>query len=555
MNRHALLRAAPPAVLALLLAGGCRHAAEGAGSQASSAKSAKPRQGGTVAIGWQADIAGVNELILPSANNTNDVLFRVFDHLIEEQPDFTEHPPTMKPQLATSWEFSDDRKTVTVHLQPKAVWTDGVPLTADDVRFTWQAQTSPDISWSDTSAKQFVTDVEVVDAHTVRFHFSRSYAKQLLDLNEGLILPKHAWGQIPFAKWRQSGDWFREHLVSSGPFKIASWKPQQEIVLARNERYYEPGVPRLDRAVLRIVSEAPSQLAQMQNGELQFATNVQPADALRIQADPKLELRAIPFRTYVGVAWNNRSPLFSDARVRRALTLAIDRHRIVDTLWGPYAKVAVSPILSFIWAHDKTIQPLPYDPAQAKKLLEESGFRDRDGDGVLDREGRPFRFELLTNSGNQQRVDAGVMIQDQLKQVGVAVVPRVVEFNALAAQLDGGTFDAVTIGLGMDTSLDLTTAFDSRAIQDGNNFARYAHPEMDRLLATAASQPDIDKTVPILHRIEALVQRDQPWTYLWESQRLMAINRRVHDVQPSPAFVLFNLRSWWVEPAGTGAAR
>ena len=118
--------------------------------------------------------------------------------------------------------------------------------------------------------------------------------------------------------------------------------------------------------------------------------------------------------------------------MRRALTLAIDRKTIVDTLLGPYGRVADSPILTSVWAHDPAVHPWPYDPAEARRILAAKGWKDTDGDGVLDKDGKPFAFELITNTGNQARTDATVMIQDQLKKVGIRATPRQVEFNTLA---------------------------------------------------------------------------------------------------------------------------
>src|SRR6185369_16767474 len=169
-----------------------------------------------------------------------------------------------------------------------------------------------------------------VDAHTVRFHFNRAYAKQMADANEGVILPKHAWSQLPFAKWRESSDWFKQHGVFSGPFVIASWTPQQEVVLQRNERFYQKDRPYLDRVVMRITPDSGSALVQLLNGEVDFMPQVPPSDAPRIKADPHLDLRTYWSNLYVFIAWNNADPLFADRDVRRALTLGIDRQAIVD---------------------------------------------------------------------------------------------------------------------------------------------------------------------------------------------------------------------------------
>jgi peptide/nickel transport system substrate-binding protein len=533
----------------VLLAIGCRQTPERAAG-ADPASASGPRRGGTVVTGWTAEPGGVNSLILPSTQINNEMLFRMFLHLIEEQPDFQVHPATFKPELAESYEWSPDRKIITFHLRGDVFWTDGVPVTAEDVRWTWQAQRDPDVAWELADAKRWITDVEVVDPRTVRFHFSRVYAKQLLDANEGPVFPKHAWEKLPFAQWRQNGDWFRQHLVVDGPFTLASWQPQQQIVLQRNDRYYEKGLPYLDRVVMRQIPDQSSGLTQLLSGELDFLPQIGFGDAPRVKASPRLELIAYWFNLYVAVTWNNERPPFKDPELRRALTLAIDRKTIVETLLQSYGKVADSPILTSVWAHDPALHPWPYDPAEARRILAAKGWQDTDGDGVLDKNGKPFAFELLTNTGNQARTDATVMIQDQLKKVGIRVTPRQVEFNTLATQTIAGKYDAAMMGYTIDTSLDLRSNFHSESIAEGSNYPRYRNPEMDRLLEVAEAQPDLLAERPYLNQIQQIAHRDQPLTFLWESQRLTGVNKRVRNVHPTPTFAFFNLKEWWVEPKG-----
>jgi len=506
-----------------------------------------PRRGGTIVLGWTADLKGVNELTLPSNLMTDEILHRLFLHLVEEQPDFEEHPPSFVPQLAASYDWSGDHKILTFHLRKDAVWSDGVPVTAEDVRWTWQAQTDKAVAWDSWYMKKSITDTEVVDPHTVRFHFDHVYAKQLLDVNEGAILPKHAWEKLPFAEWRTRGDWFREHLVVDGPFTLESWKPQQEFVLKRNEHYYDPARPYLDRVVCRIIPDQGSLMTQLFSGAIDFINQVSPTAADQIKKDPHLALMAYWNRLAVVVAWNNERPPFNDPEVRRALTLGIDRKTIVETLFGPYGRIATSPIVAAVWAHNSAIKPLPYDPAEARRILERRGFRDTNGDGILERDGKPFAFELTSNAGNRQRNDAAVMIQAQLKKIGVEATPRVIEFNTLIDALNAGHYEAAMAGLGMDTSLDLTGNFASKAIKDGSNYARYANPEVDTLIGRAMSRPNILDSRGDLDRIQEILNRDQPETFLWESQRLNGINRRVHGAKPNSLFSLFNLQDWWVE--------
>lgn len=545
MNRP--IRILLPILLAALLAA-CGNSGDPQPESAANG-TATPQRGGTIVAGATTDPLSVNDLIVTTTLPSNEVLFRVFQHLVEEQPDFTEHPATFTPQLAESWDWSEDHKTLTFHLRKDAVWSDGVPLTAEDVRWTWQAQTHPAVAWDSAYMKDYIRDVEVVDPHTVRFHYTRAYVKQLLDANEGLILPKHRWSKLPFEKWRESSDWFKQNMVASGPFKIASWTPQQELVMARNERYWEKDRPYLDRVVLRVVPDSSSMINQFLNGDLDFVAQVTVTDAARIAERPELSIVSYWSNLYVVIAWNGQRPLFADPEVRRALTLATDRQAIVDTLLPDgNGRVGITPILQEIWAHDKTLKPWPYDPAEARRILAAKGWRDTDGDGILDRGGRKFSFELTSNAGNQLRNDAAVMIQRQLRNVGIEATPRILEFNALVTDTRNGKFDATVLGFSLDTSLDLSGNFHSSSIKDGDNFFHYSNPEVDRLIGLAASQTDPLKAEPYIHQIEREIHRDQPLTFLWESKRLSAVNKRIHDARPNIQAGFFNLKDWWVEP-------
>jgi len=526
--------------------GGARAGAGGAPGTSA----ATPRRGGTIVTGWTGEPLAVNELIVPATNPQQEMIFQLFVRLLREEPDFERHPATFTPALARSYEWSADHKTITLHLRENARWSDGVPVTADDVRWTWQAQVSPEVAWESSYMKVDIADVEAVDPHTVRVRFKRAYAKQLFDLNEGGILPRHAWGQIPFSRWRQSGDWFKQHLVVDGPFTLGAWRRQQEVVLVRNPSFYDPDRPRLDRVVMRIIPDQASILTQLDSGELDFTAALSPRDAPRVTANPRLRVLAFPYRTWVGVAWNGSRQLFSDPEVRRALGMALDRRAIVETIWGKFARVAESPILSVVWAYDRALRPLPYDPGEARRILAAKGFTPG-ADGVLRRGGKPFAFEISTNTGNQQRVDSLVMIQEQLRRIGVRAEPRQIEFNALNAQVTAGDFDASVLGSSMDTSLDLSAFFHSRAVAEGTNVTRYSNPEVDRLIDHAMSLPDIALARQDLDRTQEILHREQPYTYLWESERLCGLDRRLHEVKPSILFSFYDLKDWWVEPTLT----
>jgi peptide/nickel transport system substrate-binding protein len=508
-----------------------------------------PRRGGTLVVGTIADLTSVNQLIVPTSSFNQDIHTALFLQLVEEQPDYAEHPPTFKPMLAERWEYSEDRLSITFYLRDDVTWSDGTPVTAEDVRFTWQAQIHPDVAWDSVFYKEPITDVEVIDPYTVRFHYERPFANQLIYTNEGVILPAHAWGQLPFSEWRENSDWFLEHLVVDGPYTLGSWKRQQEIVLERNERYYDSRYPYIDRVVLRQIPDRASQVAQALAGDLDYIYGLGLADVPSVEASDKLELRTWWTRGYVFVAWNVRRPLFSDVRVRQAMTLAMNRQEIVDAIYGRFGKVATSPIISTVWAYDDQLVPWPYDPEEARRLLSEAGWEDTDGDGVRDRDGVPFRFDLVTNAGNQQRLDAAVMIQQYLAAVGVEARPRTQAFNSLMEQLDRGDYEACVMKFNMATDLDITAGYHTSAIGTSFNVFGYSNPELDQLIDAATQVERLEEIPQYLDPAQEILHRDQPLTFLWENQHLAALNRRVRGAEPNLLRTFWHIWEWWLADA------
>lgn len=525
----------------------------GGGLGCQSDRSSPRTERSAIAVGATiADLSGVNELLAADVQFTTDIHDQLFLQLLSEQADFTEHPPTFAPELATGYDWSDDHRALTFHLRKDAVWSDGVPITSADVRWTWQAQTSPDIAWSYADLKDAIVDVEVIDPHTVRFHFRDAYATQLLDAIEGKILPKHAWEALPFSEWRQKSDWFRDHLVTSGPFVLAAWRPGEEVALARNERYFEPALPKLDKVIFRLAPDAATHVDQVLAGALDFACGVTAADAARVAQRRDLRIVAFDNRQYDYLCWNTLREPFNEPEIRRALTLAIDRQALVDALFKGYARVASSPIPSNFWAHDPAVVPLPYDPAEASRILAQRGFRDSDGDGIVDRRGRPFAFELTTNSSNRTRTAALVMIQEQLRKVGIAATPRTIEIHALTEANREHRFDGTLSGWAIDTTLDLKPYFHSSESDGGYNFGSYRNAEVDRLLDAARRASSPEAALPDLLSVQKLLDADQPYTFLWEPQRICVVRADLADVRPNAISAYFNLPEWRRLPTHDG---
>jgi peptide/nickel transport system substrate-binding protein len=366
-----------------------------------------------------------------------------------------------------------------------------------------------------------------------------------MDANEGLIIPAHAWEKIPYAQW-QDTDWVGNAL-SAGPFLLSNHSPQQEIVLERNPGFWQSDRPFLDRVVWRIIPDQVNLLIQFRSGEVDFINQVPPRQAERIRNNPSTNVAIYPDRSYTYIGWNSRKPLFSDPRVRRALTMAIDRTTILGAVRQGYGRIAVGPILSAMWAFNRLLEPLPYDPEGARTLLAEVGWEDHDGDGVLDRDGARFEFELLTNSENQERKDVCVLVHDQLERIGIEVRVRSMEFVTTMARRDSGDFDAVVSTWREPTQIDLEDIWHTApAGVPTSNFVGYSNPDVDRLIVAASELGDAAEQKPLYDRIQEIIVADQPYTFLYERDMIAGISARIGGAVINDATPYFNLEEWYV---------
>lgn len=502
----------------------------------------------TLVIAAGVDIGGLNQLTGADTRFEQDVIDLLFLRLFEEQPDYAEHPPTYAPELVESYGWSEDGLVLTLELRSGVVWSDGVPVTAEDVAWTFAAQTDPEVAWADAYTKDSIESVTAIDEDTVEVRFSDIYFARLSDLNEGVILPKHAWSKLPFSEWRGSEDWFKENLVVSGPFTLARSVPQQEIVLEPNPRYYRDGYPKVDRVVFRVIPDRTNRIEHLLAGDVDFVEHILPSRAADLKNSKRANLISLWHRQYTYIGWNGCEEPFSDPVVRRAMTLAIDRASLVEALWGEYARPALSPILTSVWAFDDTLEPWPYDPAEARRLLTSAGWADTDGDGTLDKNGAPLSFELSTNGDNRIRADAAVLIQEQLQRIGVEARVNLVEFNRLVDDVRAHNFDATIGAWGIDTSLALRYAFHTDAIEDAHNNGCYSNETVDRAIELARKQREPIGAKPHLDRVQQILHHEQPYTFLWEPMRLYGVSRRVRDAEPNQLSAYFNLEEWWLAP-------
>ncbi|HVS14169.1 MAG TPA: ABC transporter substrate-binding protein [Thermoanaerobaculia bacterium] len=516
---------------------------------------ARPGEERPLSVGVTGSPSTLNDVLSSGVNLERELIELLFLTLLEPKPDFGTGPPSYGPRLAESWQLSEDGLELTFFLRADASWSDGVRVTAHDVRFTWQAQISEETGWAYSDLKRHIADVQVVDEHTVRFVFAERSSTQLADAAEGAILPRHAWGELPFGRWRQEPTWFAEHMVTSGPYRVARWQPGLPLVLARNDRYHDPSLPRIGRVQTIDAHDEGALLRMLEAGDVDFIWSLRHRDTDRIEANPALRVISYPTRQYNFLAWNLRRPWFESAQVRRALALAVDRQAIVDTVLGGRGRVATSVVPSSLWAHDRSLEPLPYDPAAARGLLEGAGWIDRDGDGWLDRAGVAFRFELITNAGSDVRWEALEMIREDLRELGIEATARRLEPGVAVAAMKGHDFDAALTGLSADTSLDLSFVLHSDAIDNGQfNFSAYSDPEVDALIESIQQADGPGEAAELARRIQQIVHRDQPMLFLWEPLGMTAASAALLGVAPTGVSVFASMPYWSWAAADTGRA-
>ena len=522
---------------ALLLVTACSRSQNKVGPAAGG----EPVAGGTLVVGSISDIDSWNEYI-SQQSFAHFLLRRVYLRLAEPLPGPLAHPDGYGPSLARSWEASADGLSWTFHLR-EARWSDGKPIHASDVRFTWQAQTSEHVPWTSADTKTRITDVEVVDDRTVRFHFDAPYPYQFVDAVEGGILPRHVFGMVPFEEWKDH-DWLTAN-VGSGPFLPSAHRPGEQLELVRNPHYYREGRPYFDRIVVRVVPDISNLITQLRSGEIDYLENIPHWDAGRLAEDGRIRVVPFDYANYDFIGWNGARPPFDDRDMRRALTMAIDRKALVDELIAGHGQIGRGPAPSSWWGADSTLEPLPYDPEAARSILREKGYATAQGEA-----GETLRLTLLTNAGNRTREHALVKIQAQLARVGVEVAIRPLEMRTMRGQVVSGDYDGYLGGWVFAGKIDLQGLFGSaNAPPNGMNIVSYSNPDVDALFAQLDGADSWESMTPILAEIQSTIAADQPYSFLYEAKRVAAHSVSVSGVKIDvPSDPLLHLPDYWRRP-------
>ena len=499
-----------------------------------------PRRGGTVTVGYPSEPKNLIPYGTASLN-ASDALGFVFMMLANTDSTLMGYEPA----LARAWEWSADHLDLTMHLRDDVQWSDGVPVTAADVAFTFDVQRDSVVNWSTRSWKLKIAGCDVVDAHTVRFHFKTRFPDQFRYAKEGYILPQHLYESVPRDQW-ESTDRAR-NPVGCGPFRLERWDAGQRLVFVRNEHYMDKVRPYVDRVVLQIIPDASTRLAQLHAGQIDFLADMpwRDAAAVRDARSKDLRLWSGPGRAYEYVGYNERDSLFASRAVREALTRGIDRESIIRGLCHGFAEPFESPMTPILWAYDRTLPLTPYDPEGAARLLAAAGWRDTDGDGWLDRNGKKFEFALLLDATSESRRAAAVPIQANWKAIGVKANLDVRETEAARAARGLGQFQATIAGWGATITANLGPVWGCR---QKLNYYGYCNSRVDSLNAAAILlEPAAAR--PLWQAAQRAVTRDYPYTWLYYKHDVVGMRNRLQGVHLDARGAYESLEEWWVTDA------
>ena len=447
--------------------------------------------------------------------------------------------------LARDWWVSDDGLSIDFTLRKGIVFSDGTPMTAEDIAFSFRFIMDERIAAPRTrAALQKISSVEVLDNHRVRFVFAEPYFESLGLAGEMQILAKHFYG--PYLDNPEQFNQSKGFLFGSGPYRLSdprTWTPDSgRVELIRNQRYWGPVQPSFNRMIWSTIENDSARLAAFRNSTID-AYSSKPREYQKLLDDKQLEAEAhnlaymSPTAGYSYIGWNserNGEPtVFADRRVRRAMTFLTDRERIVEEIMLGQAEIAVSPFNPRSDQHDPQIKPWPTDVKAAQKLLEEAGFADRDGDGVLENpEGTALEFELVYFQDSDDTRRIVLFLKDLYARAGVSLIPKPSEWSVMIDLLDSRNFDAITLGWSSGVETDIYQMFHGSQIDGGgDNFVQFSNPELDTLIDQARAEVDEQARMPLWHKAERILHEEQPYTFLMRRKSLMFIDRRIQNTE------------------------
>ncbi len=449
----------------------------------------------------------------------------------------------VEPFAAKSYEVLNDGKLLKFELREDIKWADGVELTADDVEFTYKMMIDPKTPTAYAANFLAIKEFKKTGKFSFEVYYEKPYSSSIQTWMSS-IMPKHLLEGQDLQTTK-----FSRNPVGAGPFKLKAWNVGANVILEASDTYFE-GRPYIDEIIYKLIPDSSTMFLELKAGNLD-SMSLSPQQYLRqtngkFWEDNYRKYKYLSFAyTYLG--YNLKHPFFKDEKVRQALTYAIDRQSIIDGVLLGQGEVTNGSFKPGSWAYNKNIVPYPYSPGKARELLKEAGF-ELNEDGLLERDGKVFSFSIITNQGNTQRIQCAVIIQSQLRELGIEVKVRTIEWAAFVNEfINKKRFEAVILGWTIPQD---PNPFDvwhsSKAKGNGLNFISYSNKEVDELLEKAQNTTGLEARKKAFDRFQEIVHKEQPYTFLYVPYALPTVQARFHGIKPEPAGIMYNFDKWYV---------
>lgn len=473
-----------------------------------------------------------------------------------------------KPELAKSYEISDDNLSITFKLNDNIKWNDGKTLTADDVTFTFTSLADKGYTGSKygyveklKGAKDYhegsadkIEGIEVIDKNTIKFTFAEPYSPGLTNLGSIGIIPKHIWGEVPIAQWKDKKDLLTKP-VGTGPYEVVSFTEGQDVQLKRNDNYFDGDV-KTEKFILKVTNEDTA-TGELLNGTVDVidASNLKNKDIKELESEG-MDVTSYDSNLVQYMGFNLRDKKFQDKNLRQAFMYALDRNAMVDKLLEGNGQVVDTPMLPSSWSYpDKsTLNNYKYNKDKAKELLKQAGYEDRDNNGIVeDKDGKELVVKLTYPTGNKLREQTAPIIQANLKDIGVKMELENMEFTALMDKVVANhDFELYLMGNNLSLDPDPKPYWHSTSASDekGNsawNISSFKNEKADQLIEQGISVSDQKQRKEIYSQFGKLLNDEVPWAYLYSQNIRKAYNPHLKDFKPYTFNDFDNVKDWYID--------
>ena len=511
--------------------------------------------GGTLAISTGGD----PDILIPSLLSSvpaAQVVDLVYDRLAEIGDSLNiVNDGGFTPRLADHWTWGRDSLSIAFHINPRAKWHDGPPVRSSDVRFT--VQTTKD-STLGSQLLALITNIDSVtapDSATAVFWFHARSPQQFYDaVYQMPIMPEHIWKGIAPSVWRASDA--AKHPIGSGRFRFVRWTPRASLELVADAGNYR-GAPKLNRVIWSIAPDFNTALTRFLTGETDFFEALRPENLPEVAKHPDLRTKQYHGLAYLFAQFNLRDPanhsrphpIFGNRELRRALTMAVDRASIVRSVFDSLALPALGPTVRAYPTTDPDLQQIPFDLPRARQILDSLGWRDANGDGVRERNGRPLEFSLGVPSSSRGRVRMAILIQEQLRQAGVKVNVDQLDFPVLVERERKRAFDAAIGQWNTQPSPGSVRGSwgtaGSRATS-GTNYSSYENPVFDAYVDSALASFDLARRKAYFTKAYETIIQDAPAIWIAEPIPTVGYHSRLQVAPLRSDAWWAHIADWWI---------